>query len=204
MGKHRGGKEDDDRDRHRTDLALAPPGERGLETGNRPAGCEQQRCAAERRHAAEGHHEGGHLEPGDRQALEVAAGEADSDCRERGETPAVSDAALADGEPVFQAALGDGPGHQPGKGEKRANREIDACGQDDESHADGEQAGDRHLPHHVEEIDRGEEARLDQGEKRHQRDEEQRRGEPGDEAKDVEALPFAGFSNPCFGHHAPH
>jgi hypothetical protein len=169
-----------------------------------PPGREQERRAAKRRHAAERHHEGRHFQPGDREALQIAAGEADRNGRERGKPPAVADPAFPHGEPILQAPLGDGPGDQSGEGEQRADREVDAGGQDDEGHADREQAGDRHLPHHVEEIDRREEARLDHGEERHQRDEEQRRGEPGDEAKDVEASPLARVSKPRFSDDAPH
>src|SRR6202042_3562263 len=71
------------------------------------------------------------------------------------------------------------------EGEQRADRKIDARGQNDESHADREQAGDRHLPHHVEQVDLRQEARLDDREQQHQRDEEQRRREARDEAEDV-------------------
>ena len=185
--ERRGGEKDDDRDRHRADLALAPPGERRLEAGDRSAGGEQKRRAAKGRHAAERHHERRNLEPGDRQPLEIAAGEPDRDRRERGQAPAVADAALADGEAVLEAAFGHRRGHQPGEGEQRADRKIDAGGQNHEGHADRQKAGDRNLPHHVEEIDRGQEPRLDDREQHHERDEEQRRREPGDEAEDVDA-----------------
>ena len=82
---------------------------------------------------------GGTLSPRDRKALQIAASEADRDRCERGELPAVSDPGLADCKPVLQAALGDGRAHQPGKGEERADRQVDAGGQDDEGHADSEQ-----------------------------------------------------------------
>ena len=61
---------------------------------------------------------------------------------------------VADGEAVRQAALGDRGRDQAGEGEQRADRKVDAGGQDDEGHADREQAGDRDLPHDVEEVDR--------------------------------------------------
>ena len=178
---------DDDGHGNRSDLPLPPPGERRLKARYRAAGGEKQGRAAERRHAAKRHHEGRHLEPGDGEALEVAAGEPDSGRRQRGQAPAVADTALADGETVVQAALGDDGRHQSGEGEQRADREIDAGGQNHEGHADREQAGDRHLPHHVEEVDRGEEPRFDDGEQHHQRDEEQGRREARDEAEDVDA-----------------
>ena len=73
------------------DLALAPPGERRLEAADRAAGGEQQRRAAKDRHAAERHDEGRHLQPGDREALQTAAGEADRDRRERRQRPAVAE-----------------------------------------------------------------------------------------------------------------
>ena len=65
--------------------ALAPPDEVRLEAADRAAGGEEQRRAAEDRHAAERHHEGRHLQPGDGEALEIAAGEPDRDRRQRRE-----------------------------------------------------------------------------------------------------------------------
>ena len=141
-------------------FALPPPGERRLEARYRAAGGEQKRGAAESRHAAERHHERRNFKPGDGEPLQPAAGESDRDRRERGGEPAIADAALADGEAILHAALGDGGGDEAGEGEQRADREIDAGGQDDEGHADREQAGDRHLPHHVEEVDLRQKARL--------------------------------------------
>ena len=130
---------------------------------------------------------GRHLEPGDRQPLEIAASDPDRDRRQGSGAPAVADAALADGEAVLEPALLHRRGHEAGESEQRADRKIDAGGQDHEGHADREQAGDRHLPHHVEEIDRRKEPRLDDRKQRHQRDEEQRRRESGDEAEHVDA-----------------
>ena len=137
-------------------LALAPPDEVRVEAADRAAGGEEQRRAAEDRHAAERHHEGRHLEPGDGEALQEAAGQPDGDRRERRELPAIAERvlALADGEAVGDAALGDGGGDQPGEGEQRADREVDAGGEDDEGHADREQAVDRHLAHDVEQVER--------------------------------------------------
>ena len=66
MGEDGEGEEDDDRHRHLPeDAALAPPDEIRVEAADRPAAGEEQRRAAEHRHAAERHDEGRHLEPGD-------------------------------------------------------------------------------------------------------------------------------------------
>ena len=127
----------------------------------------------------------------------------DRDRRERRGDPAVADAALSDGEAVLEPALGDGRRDQPGEGDQRADRQVDAGGQDHEGHADRKQPGDRHLPHDVEEVDRGEEPRLDDGEQRHQHDQEDRRRETRDEAEDVEALVLGRFRRSRFGHRFP-
>ena len=58
-------------------------------------------------------------------------------------------------------------------------------GQDDEGHADREQPVDRDLAHDVEQVERREEARLDDGEHRHQHEQEDQRREAGQEANDV-------------------
>ncbi len=122
MRERRRGEKDDDRDRDRADLALAPPGERGLEAGDRSAGGEQERRAAKGRHAAERDHERRNLEPGDREALEIAAGDPDRDGGQGGGAPAVADAALADGEAVLEPALFHRRGDKSGEGEQRADR----------------------------------------------------------------------------------
>src|SRR5205823_8577351 len=85
---------------------------------------------------------------------------------------------------------------------QRPDREVDAGGQDDEGHADRQQADDRHLPHHVEQVDRVEEARLDRGEDRHQHDEEDQRREARQQPQHVAApgLPPGVGSAPGFCH----
>ena len=77
---------------------------------------------------------------------------------------------------------------RPAKATQRADRKIDAGGQDDEGHADREQAGDRDLPHDVEQVDSREEARLHESEQDHQGDKEQQRRESGDKAEKVDSL----------------
>ena len=84
------------------------------------------------------------------------------------ERPAIAERVLAgaDGEAVGEPALVDRRRDEAGESEQRTDRKIDAGGQDDEGHADREQADDRHLAHHVEQIERAQEARLTDGEDR--------------------------------------
>ena len=131
---------------------------------------------------------GGNLEFGDGDALQIAAGQANENCGKCGQRPAIADGRVAHGEAVLHAALGHGGGHQPGEGQQRAHGKIDAGGEDHEGHADGEKAGDGNLAHDVEEVDRGEEARLHDGENRHQQQQENQRRKAREEGEGVEGL----------------
>ena len=77
MGDDGEGQEHDDRHGHRSDAALPPPDVVFVKAADRAAAGDQQGGAAERRQPAESHDEGRHLEPGDREALQPAAENAD-------------------------------------------------------------------------------------------------------------------------------
>src|SRR5262249_28060731 len=143
-------------------LPLAPPDQFRVEAADWPAGGKKKGGAPERRHAAERDDERWHLESGYGHALQETAEESDSDSRDDRESPAVAEGvlALADAEPVGEAALGDRRRDKPGEGDERADGKVDAGCKDDERHADCQQSVNRHLAEHVEEVERREERRL--------------------------------------------
>ena len=100
--------------------------------------------------------------------------------------PAVRLGLGADGEAALEAALGDHGGAEPGQRHDRADREVDAAGQDDEGHADRQQAVDRDLAHDVEQVERLQEARIEDGEHRHQHEQEDQRRKLGEKAEQVD------------------
>ena len=130
------------------------------------------------------------------QAVPISAGGEER----QGPAPAGGLGRGADGEAALEAALGDDGGTQAGQRHDRAHRQVDAAGEDDEGHADGEQAVDRDLAHDVEQVERLEEARLDDGEHGHQDQEEDQGREPGEEAEQVD---LAGRRCPASGRHGP-
>ncbi len=151
-----------------------------------PPAANSKRSTAKYRHAAKRHNEGGNLEFGDGDALQIAAGQPNKNCRKCCQRPAIADCRIAHGEAVLHAALGHGCRHQSGEGQQRAHGKIYAGGEDHKGHADGEQAGDGHLAHDVEEVDRGQEARLHDGENRHEQKQKNQRREARQEGEGVE------------------
>jgi hypothetical protein len=196
VGDERQRQEDHHRDRHRAEVALPPPAVGLLEAGDRPAARQQEGGTAEGRHAAQRDHERGHAQAGDGEALQPARGRADRQRRQQRQEPAVA-RGLGLGphrEAALQPALGDGGRRQPGQRHHRAHREVDAAGEDDEGHADREQAVDRDLPHDVEEVQRPQEARLEQREGGHQDEQEDQRRQLGQQAERVDPRPAAAIA----------
>src|ERR1700722_547275 len=202
MGEDGEGDEDNDWRRHRSDLALTPPDIVRIKAADRSAAGKEQRRAAKDRHAAEGYDEGRHFESRYCLSLKPAAGDADKDRREGGQRPAVAERVLgrADREAVRDPALVYGGCNETGEGEQRADRQIDAGGEDHEGHANREKAVDRNLAHHVEEIERAQKPRLADGEARHQHDEENQRREARDESDEIGLRLGGGRDGSCFGH----
>src|SRR5262249_17379433 len=115
------------------------------------------------------------------------SGKPNPDRSEGGEIPAVTSRLLAcaDRETIGNTAFRNCRRDQAGEGDKRADREIDAGGQDDEGHADREQAVDRDLAKDVEEVERREEPRFGDGEACHQHNQENEGCEASQETDDV-------------------
>jgi len=114
------------------------------------------------------------------------ASQADKNCRECRQRPAIADCRVTNGETVLHAALGHGCRDQSGEGQQRAHGKVDARSQNHKGHADGEKAGDGHLAHDVEEVDRREEAWLHDGENRHEQKQEDQRRKAREEGEGVE------------------
>lgn len=91
-------------------------------------------------HGGKRHDDGGHLAPGDKRPVEDADAETDEQAsrqRNRGR----------------QAGIHHQAGRQRAdKRHDRADRKVDAAGEDDEGHAHGENADDGNLPQHVHDI----------------------------------------------------
>ncbi len=70
-----------------------------------------------------------------------------------------------------QAFVDEQAGDDAGETDDRADREVDAAGQDDEGHADGEDAVERRLLDEDLDVGASEEGTLHPGEEQHQHDE---------------------------------
>jgi hypothetical protein len=103
--------------------SLAHPDEPRFKTADRAARGEQKRRAPERRHAAERDHEGWHLQPRHRQALQEPSDKADPDRGEGSKVPAVACCLLAcaDCEAIGRHRLSK-PQPRPGRQKRPASR----------------------------------------------------------------------------------
>jgi hypothetical protein len=170
-----------------------------------PHFCEQQRRAAEHRHAAERHDERRHPQLGDRHALDQPAGETDGEGRHQRQLPAITHRfrAGADAEAVGEPALGHGRRRQAREGQQRPDRKVDSRRQDDERHAHRQQAVDRDLSHDVEQIYPAEELRLGDGEPRHQHEQKDERRKTREHPDHIDRVPRSRH-RPCLALYLGH
>ena len=163
MGEYRKYQEEDDGHRHRPDHPLAPELISGAEGADRLAAGENQRQAAEDRHAAKRDDKGRNLQAADSQPLQCARHQTDGDgCSDRCEQTITVRFARARAEQAATALLYGG-GDQSCQGQHRAYREINPAGEDDEGHTDRQHAVDGDLPDNIENVARAEERRLQDG-----------------------------------------